>query len=103
MAHNLLDWDDEEYDERIHIRMGASGTRRTRWPARSFTTPTYTQFRRGCDGCDADCEGKRTSTVKNPGDPTTGTVPRISHRFSCHTADPVSSREKGGSNSPRSL
>ena len=62
MAHNLLDWDDEEYDERIHIRMGMKrvGDKKDPLAYAGGTTPTYTQFRRGCD---ADCEGKRTSTV----------------------------------------
>ena len=67
-VEDRLERNDEQYDERIHIRMGM---KRVPPPGKKDplayaddTTPAYTQFRRGKDD---DWAGKRTSTVKNPG------------------------------------
>ena len=67
-VEDLLEWNDEEYDERIHIKMGMQRAppegKKTPMAYSSGIKPAFTQFR---SGKDADWAGEKTSTNKNPG------------------------------------
>ena len=60
---DLLEWCDEEYDARIHIKMGMQRTDGKKLPLAydDGVVPTYNQFH---PGRDADYEGGRTTSGK---------------------------------------
>ena len=65
-VEDLLEWNDEEYDERIHIKMGMQRAppegKKTPMAYSSGIKPAFTQFR---SGKDADWAGEKTSTNKD--------------------------------------
>jgi hypothetical protein len=64
-VEDLLEWNDEEYDERIHIKMGMKRVDGGKDPLpypRGGGMPTYNRL---CPGKDADWAGKQTTTGKD--------------------------------------